>query len=112
MAVEREIINETILDLKENYEMSRKRLWNNFQLVLNKTKDLKTYNTQLIDHFLTNVALAGKDSDLYIRALERFSFSEVIKAYQDENKDELEETEKSKKDVSEKTAEKTKTLYS
>lgn len=103
MAIERDILNDIILDLKENYENSRKRILVFISSILKNTENQKKVDIQTLNYLLNIVVLSVKESNLYIKALEKFSFNEVIKAYEEQNKEELEKTEKLKKDVSEKT---------
>ncbi len=109
MAIEKEILDELIIDLKKNYEESKNIFQKLLMAILNQWEEvLEKGKTPSLDHksalaLFSFLAFFKRDSETYIKILENVSFTEIIKAYNEKHKEEIKQAEELNKQISEKS---------
>lgn len=109
MAVEKEILEGVVLNIKKIFEEKRREVLSEINQFFDAfEKELEEEKTPSIDareylSFTRRIIDMLMITHLYVDTLEKLSFSKVIEAYQERYKEELKQTEELQKQVSEKT---------
>ena len=104
MSIPKEVLDEIILKIKERHQDSRNRVVKYvLDSVIKEATEKGSIPNQTLISLLNLTLDLLKNSELYISTLEKISFSEIIKIFEEKNKEQIEEAKRLEAEVSEKT---------